>query len=247
MSTYTDRLQSLLPVPLARLWGRAWAVAHGAELDGLLQLAKRAAKAGFVGIAPPDAMPYHGRDRGIPALAGETMEAYRARLVGAWDTWSWATTRIGLREAILLGGFGGPTLYTQEEFPRPPSGGLWARFTVVFTGRATWDLDAAWDEAPTTTWDGRRIAPIESMDLVVARRGLETLLTTWKSARDRVTSVLIAGGSHLWDIEGMVWDDDVSTWDEGDTPIELESECWDDHLDWDSAGPSGHGSYDFFL
>jgi len=246
MSTYADRLRSLLPAPLAGFWGRAWAAAHGAELDGLLLQAKRAAKAGFVGIAPPDAMPSHGRDRGIPALTGEMMEAYRARLVAAWDTWSWATTRIGLREAILLGAFGGPTLYTQEEFPRPPAGGLWARFTIVFTGRATWDLDGVWDEVGMD-WDGRRVAPVESMDPLAVRRALEVLLTTWKSARDRVTSVIIARGSHLWDLDELVWDDDVSTWDEGDAVTELASESFDDELTWDPPGVSGHGSYDFFL
>ena len=239
MTFFREWLGTLLAAPLVDPWGLLWARSHGEALDALLEAAKDAVESRGVGDAPADALRYHGRDRVIPAIQGEAMEAYRARLVNAWFTWSWATTRIGLDEAIILAGFGAPTLYTNSQLPRPPRADWWARFTVVFTGRFVWDGGAHWDG--TADWDGRFPAPIETMDPVVARANLRAVLRQWKSARDRVTSVIIARGAWLWDT-GERWDTGL-LWDAGGGWEEWRAEPWDGVARWDSPD----FCWDFFL
>jgi hypothetical protein len=135
-------------------------------------------------------------------------------------------------QAIMLAGLGSPTLYTQRQLPRPPRPEWWARFTVVFNGMGTWDGGLPWDGA--WLWDSRVVAPIEAMDIDEARRVLRGAIGPWKSARDRVTSAIIARGAWLWD-DGHAWDAPTTTWDGG--PVtEVAAPTWDsDAMRWDDG------------
>lgn len=138
----------------------------------------------------------------------------------------------GIRGAILLAGLGAPTLYTQRQLPRPPRPEWWARFTIVFTGLATWDSGLRWDV--DFVWDARVAAPIETMDTDAARAMLRGAIGPWKSARDRVTSAIIARGAWLWD-DGRVWDAATTTWD-GETVTEIAAPTWDSSaMRWDDG------------
>lgn len=237
---YAIYLPSLLRGPLAGPWTSRWFASVGAQLDALLDALLDAALLVGPRGAPADAVGALGADRRTPRMAGETAAQHQSRIRAAWETWSWATTDRGIRDAIVLGGFGSPTIYPQRLLPMPPRPQWWARFTVVFSGRGAWDGALAWD-ADGSAWDGRLIAPVEGMATAEARTALRGILGTWKGARDRVTAVILARGSLLYDT-GETWDDDLSEWDEGDTPTEL-SDTWDDTASWDDQT----AVFDYFL
>lgn len=240
-TTYSDWLMALLPPPLAGRWGKALAGTIGGGINELLPLAKLAAKTALVADAPDDALAYHGRDRGLPQAPGESIDAHRARLAAAWESWRWAGSERAIRDALVLAQLGDAKLYAQRELPMPPRTTWWSRFTVVFSGRAIWDGSLPWDD-DLGLWDGRLVAPIEALTDAEARALLRAVIRPWKCARDRVTAVIVARGSLLWD-EGDAWDQPIA-WDGGDTPTELSSEPWDDVAPWDD--PSA-GVYDYLL
>jgi hypothetical protein len=73
--------------------GDRWITAVGGMLDLARNGARLAARAGLVAKCPDDAVPYHGEQRRIePLNASETVDAWRARLVDAWDHWDCGTT-----------------------------------------------------------------------------------------------------------------------------------------------------------
>lgn len=240
MSTYREWQSSLHPTSLAGRWGSAWGAALGAEKDRILGLAREAVTVRGLPEGDRAALDAGGADRGIPRLAGEGLDSYRDRLRGAWESWSWAGTPRGIRETLLLGALGGSTLYTDRVLPRPPSPSLWARYTVVFSGRVTWDAETAWD-TPGVDWDGTYKAGVGDLDPEDARSQLYGILRTWSNARDCVTSVIIARAAYLWDTS-ETWDSPVN-WDDGEAPTELAARDWDDTA---SAWDAPRDGWDFF-
>ena len=231
MSTYREWQPSLHPTSLAGRWGSAWGAALGAEKDRLRDLAVEAVTVRGLPEGDRAALDAGGADRGIPRLAGEGLDAYRDRLRGAWESWSWAGTPRGIREVIVLGTLGEVSILPNRTMPRPPSTAYWARYTLVFTGRPVWDAGTSWDD--DVGWDGRSADAIEVFTETEVRQRLYPLLRQWSSARDRVTSVIVARGSYLWDTEDT-WDSPI-TWDGGDTASEDASRPWDDTAsEWDS-------------
>ena len=230
--SYETYLPGLLRGPLARRWGRAWLGAVGAGFDRVLAAALDAAALVGPRAAPDDALGAYGADRALPSVDAEPPDAYRARLGGAWESWSWAGTARGIRETLLLGGLGGATIYANRVMPRAPGAHLWARYTLVFSGRATWDAEVTWDDGGTG-WDGVFKAAVGDLNPEDARARLWSILRPWSSARDRVTSVIVARGSYLWDTEDT-WDSPI-TWDGGDAASEYAARPWDDTAsEWDS-------------
>lgn len=238
--TYATYLPGLLRGPLAGRWGRAWLGAVGEALDEALAAVLSAAPLVGPRAAPDDSLGAYGADRGLPSVEAEPLTTYRARLVGAWESWSWAGTARGVRETLLLGGLGGATIYTERATPRPPSPSLWARYTLVFSGRATWDAEVTWDDGGTG-WDGVFKAAVGGLDPEDARARLWSILRTWSNARDRVTSVIIARAAYLWDT-AETWDSPVG-WDDGESPTELAARDWDDTA---SAWDAPRDGWDFF-
>lgn len=242
MTSYAVWLEALLPGPLAGRWGRGLARTIGESLDEVLPLAKAAAKAGLLADAPDDALAFHGEGRALPRGPGEDLDAYRARLIAAWQVWRWATTARSLRDALVLAELGGATIYPQRELPLlPRRAAWWSRFAVVFPGRAVYDAGATWD-GPGVAWEGRLPAGIEALPAAEARATLRAVIRPWKAARDRVTAAIVARGSRLWDT-GNAWDQPFA-WDEGDGVTRLGSETWDGTAKWDD--PSA-GVYDYLL
>lgn len=62
----------------------------GLPLDGFAQAARDAARQSMVTLCAPDALPHHGRDRGMARAPNEPAQAYAERLVGWLDAWQMA-------------------------------------------------------------------------------------------------------------------------------------------------------------
>lgn len=227
MTTYIEWQPSLHPTPLRGRWGTAWGASLGAAKDTALSLAKDAVKAGFVALAPGDALPELAADVQIDHVPGETDDSWRERIRGAWDSWAWAGTRYGIAYAVGLLGFGTPAVWTQAELPREGPAGTWARLTLLFFGVAGWD-GAVWDGFD---WDAREVQPIEGALTASTRGQLRRVLRQWINARDHVSSVIVGFGTTLWDLD--VWDG--FDWDDGDAdPVTWEAPAWDSsEATWD--------------
>lgn len=225
-------LLSKLPGPNRGPRGAALVTVIARHLDEAVSRAKVAAKVDLPSETPDDGLDALGRDRGIERVPLEDLDAFRARLTGAWEAWSWACTPRGVMTPILLAGLGAPSILPERVLPRPPDHSWWARFTIIFTGRVVWDGGFTWDES--FTWDARAVAPIETMDVDAARASLRRLIRPWKAARDRVTSVIIARGAWLWDA-GDTWDSPTTIWD-GATVTEIAAPLWDSTpMRWDDG------------
>lgn len=193
-NTFEQYQRALMPAGMAGPYGLAWAAAQGATKDGLALDAKEAVKARFVDLAPPDALPRLGSDRGIARAPGEGADSWRDRIAGAWESWSWVGTRYGIGYAVGLLGLGTPALWSWRDLPWDADASRWARIRVAFTGRATWGA-FAWGSA---LWGSRLVQPIESTSAATVRAMLTPILRQWINARDRVESVSIHRGNAIW-------------------------------------------------
>ncbi len=235
--------------PLRDATGRAWAAGLGATKDALLRASQDALLAGAITRCPDDAVYRIGLDTNIERLPGESLDSYRARLRGAWETWSWAGTATGVRTALNLLGWWGVWLPTVREIGHPdPYTHLWARFYVFITGNTvwdelTWDSGWKWDDRVTLdaselvwdsgwTWDTDTLWDVDiTADQL---RQIRLSLRKWRNARDRVAGLAFTFGAVLWDTE--VWDAEW-TWDAGGWPTTLGGPWrWDDDnlATWDT-------------
>lgn len=194
MSTYFAWQPTLQPAGLRGQWGERWGAVLGAEKDILVGLAKDAVTARFLPTAPSDALSLLGDERQIGRQSGEAESSFRARLAGAWESWSWVGTRYGVSLAVGLLGWGYPAVISYRELPWDSAADRWARLRVIFTGAAAW-TGSAWG---SWVWGSRLVEGIETVDPVVARVTLRRVLRQWINARDRVFAVTIARGGALW-------------------------------------------------
>lgn len=191
MSTFEEWQPTLHPTGLAGPWGRAWAVALGRHKDGALALAKEAVRARFLPDAPTDALARIGADRDLGRAENESDTSFRARLAGAWESWSWLGTKYGVGYAVGLLGYGTPAVYAWHKLPWDSNATRWARLLVAFTGAATFGSSVY---ASGVTYGGRDVQPIESATAATVRPQLRRVLRKWINARDRVERVLVARG-----------------------------------------------------
>jgi hypothetical protein len=198
VSTYREWQPSLHPTPLAGRWGAAWGAGLGTEKDRVLGLAREAVTVRGFPADDSGALDRAGSDRGIPRLSGEALASYRARLAGAWESWSWAGTSYGVALAVGLLGYGTPVV-RPVRYWHPGTSRPWAMIRVVYTGRLTW---GCWRWGTTTSdgprWGSRFKQGAEDVSSSTLRAQLRPLLRQWIGARDRVESVRIAWGSILW-------------------------------------------------
>ncbi|MBP6834372.1 MAG: hypothetical protein KA978_26535 [Deltaproteobacteria bacterium] len=234
MATYEEHLPGLYPTFLRGVWGHAWGAAEGAAYDAVLTAAKAAAKVGFVLVAPASALSYLSVDVGVERAPGEDNDSWRARIAGAWESWSWVGTRYGITLSVGLLGYGYPTVWSYRELPPDDDAARWARVLVYFRGLPAWDAGATWDG--DDEWDSdRSVDAIETADPMVVRPQLRRVLRQWINARDVVDRVVIASGGLLWDVDAL-WDGD-DVWDAGDAGDEWDAPEWDTDEDgavWDS-------------
>lgn len=246
--SYRDYQARLHHGPIRGPYGSAWAEALGQTKDDLLARTKESTKVGFVGVCADDALARHGEDFDLPRLPGEAIDTYRARLLGAWETWGWAGTEHGLRVALNLLGWWGVWLPTVRQLGHPdPYTNLWARYYVFITGEATWG-ELAWAsfnwgadltiDASAPAWGafdwGELLWGLDAADTVPAQ--IRATLRKWENARDRVANITFTFGAVLWGRE--TWG--LFDWGDGGDPTALGSAfAWGDY-DW---GTSAYGAF----
>ncbi len=154
----------------------------GLPLDILAEAADQATKARFPEFCPPDALPYHGRDRGIVRGLLEPAVSYRARLLLWRDSWRAAGVGRSMLDQIagfLLPNATGIRLWSQVGiiYNRAADGtldisrfpglwdwdgltSLWARFWILidsiddvpWSRDGTWGDGELWGDDPESTW-----------------------------------------------------------------------------------------------
>jgi hypothetical protein len=153
--TLRDMVRTLVPRNFQQKFGYGFLYSLATLGDTLYQMAVEAARVRFPSSAPDDALPYHGRDRGVARGPEETRDQYVARLLAWRDT----AKRVGHAHRIIqnvqdydLGNLGGSlpsvTLVTNTGtwFVLDSTGTITR--TVSLPGPSNWD----WDSRPDL-WD----------------------------------------------------------------------------------------------
>lgn len=95
--TLRDLVRSIVPWWMQQTWGYGYFYSIAQLGDLLIQQAIESARLNFPSSSPDEALPYHGRDRGIRRGPAESRDSYVSRLLG-WRTFA---KKRGSAEAIL--------------------------------------------------------------------------------------------------------------------------------------------------
>jgi hypothetical protein len=240
MATFRDAAWNLSPARLrtanaARMVYALFAV----ELDALAEAATQAVLARFPDRCPEDALPYHGRDRGIARGPLEPADSYRGRLLFWIEAWRGA----GIGSTLLdqIAGYIQPRtcrmriitqaglVYTREAngtFTVSRAAGswnwdgqtsLWSRFVVViYPGSDLWQQGPTWGGGGQWATPGRTWGTTATPEDVASVR---LLVKDWKPAQSLCESIIIAFDAASFDAAMTSWPDGnwalASKWDAG--------------------------------
>ncbi len=201
--TYREWQRRLAPPWLQEGAGGRFLEGLGEVKDGLAEHVRQAVLARMIQRAPEDVLAFIGEERLLPRFPGELVEAYRARLLAAWEFWRRAGTLPGLVYWLRAMGYE-PFVVEWHYYDRS----IWAEFSLYlwpyrpeFTTDRWDDGVGAWDDG--TTWD-YTIAGVEL-------RRVPELVREVKPAHSKIRSIYyIPGPRDVWD-DGAVWDDG-GTW-----------------------------------
>lgn len=202
MATFRDTAWRLSPARLRT--ARAARMVYsfiGIPLDAIAEAASQAVRARFPDQCPEDALPYHGRDRGIVRGPREPAASYRARLL----LWLAAWRGAGVGRAMLdqIAGYLTPNacrirvwtqvgvVYTREadgsfSITRPATPwnwdadvSLWSRFWVIIysLNGAPWSRDGTWGDGDVWGSDGTTWGSTASSDEV---QSIRSIIGEWK-------------------------------------------------------------------
>lgn len=96
MADVKDYVRAIAPPWLLAAYGEALLLVLGLIGDAHGEGTREAVALRFVDAAPLDALDDHGADRQIARAPGEGLEAFRQRLLQAWDAWALAGTGAGI-------------------------------------------------------------------------------------------------------------------------------------------------------
>lgn len=104
-TSFLEYQQRAAPSWLQKPWGRAWNGAFGALKDIVRAGFVYAVKTWTISSSPPDHLAAHGWDRDLERYPGESVEGYRTRLLGAFDSYAWTGTDKGVVDELAAAGF----------------------------------------------------------------------------------------------------------------------------------------------
>lgn len=151
---YADWLPAQMPTSLQGPWGERLARALGEEFDEQAGNLRAAVLSAFPEHAPADALAYIGRELSLPQGAGETDDAYAARLTQAFSAWKRAGSHPALLEQLKLAGLDYANMYVIQANGRRSS--IDASNAVTFADGPPVQFVA---EQVSPNWDQSKLGP----------------------------------------------------------------------------------------
>lgn len=195
MADLIDITLDRMPSWLLGLWGRAWAVVHGAAKEAYAQASREATKARLASTAPSDALTYCAGNVGFARARNESQTALRARILRAFQIWQYCGTRKGLIDALdgLFPEYP-PSAEIEEYWDDPASfdgdDTRWARFRLEVS-IPHWGAAPLWD---AFHWDDGSHWDLTAPDAEI--RAVKDTIHRWTPAYARCVRlrVRVAGG-----------------------------------------------------
>jgi hypothetical protein len=189
---YETWLPELAPPWLQGPRGRALLEGWGKLLDEYASYAATSILARFVQLAPEDAVNLLGTERGFTRFPGESLDAWRVRVLGAWEFWRWSGTDYGMRLALAQLGYNSATVSVWSY-----DSARWSEFDVyVYAG--------------TRSYDG---SPEE-------RNRILAIINQIKPAHTRLATLqYVPSGPLNWNPAGLTWNPPGQVW--GAPPVVL--------------------------
>lgn len=125
-----DHQLSLCPPWLLERYGEALQLVLGLAKDAIAEGAREAVVQRFVRHCAADALKHHGSERQIFRAPGESLEAYRTRLIQAWEAWSKAGTAAGILLQLEPAGVTNATI-TEGASIDPAVTSSWAKWYLT--------------------------------------------------------------------------------------------------------------------
>lgn len=203
MPGFLDYFKGRLPAWYRRPFGLGWHEAKSIMFDVIADLARSAIKARSLERAPLDALPRIASDRTLERRPGESSEAWRARLLNAWDEWQWGGTKKGVKDNLVGIGYPGAAVYEYWDWP-DGNDEQWARFWVVL------NQPHGIQEPPVigdgiTVGDGT-IVGVGGVDEDEFFRIIRTV-RTWQSGHSHFEELIAVTSGHLIGEDGFVVSD----------------------------------------
>ena len=228
---YQRWLVEISPPWLRGVRGASFISGLGTALDESTALTITGILARFADRAPEDALIFLGTERALIRYSGESNDAFRARVLGAWDFWQWAGTEYGMRRWLKVAGY---EARIHEHFRDDPS--IWAEFSLYLWPYRPEFITDRWDDEVGAWDDG------SNWDYTIAGAELQRvpeLVKEVKPAHAKVRSIYyVPGPRDVWGDE-MFWDnrmfwDDGTLWDDG--TVWDDEIIWNDEIVWDDGG-----------
>lgn len=164
----------------------------GQAKDEYLELFTTGILARFLFAAPEDAVNLLGSERGLTRYPGETLEAWRIRVLGAWEFWQWSGTEYGMGLALSQLGYSSAVVPVWTYDPA-----RWSEFDIYLY-------------AASRSYDGT----------ATEKNRILGVINQVKSAHTRLGLVqYIPFGNLTWDPPGLTWDPAGRVW--GSAPVVL--------------------------
>lgn len=189
---YRRWLAQIVPPWLQQTRGQALMSGLGEALDNEASLTATGVLARFITPTSDDSLPIIGSERLLNRYPGESIDAFRQRVLGAWDFWVWAGTEYGLSIALAQLGYDSAiTPVWSYDSSR------WSEFEV-FIYPATRSYDGTQEE----------------------KNRILGVVNQIKPAHTKLAQLTyVSFGPLTWDPPGLTWDPPGQVW--GDTPIVL--------------------------
>jgi hypothetical protein len=246
VTDYLDYEVGLAPPYLQGFWGRRWLGAFGYLKDTIIDGCKQAIKARFVKIAPEDAVPFIGAERGIERAPNEAFGSYKTRVENAWDIWLHAGSSEAHVNALSAFGVSRSAVWvfnTHSGFAWD-SNTYWSRLWIVITAgghpwtQELWNDGGIWDD--TGTWDTTATVG----EVAAIRRAVRQ----FKSGQTYPVALFVALSGDVW---GPGFWDEPGTWDTtaGKVAMWLLGHTWGEEAHWGGSGGTWNdaGTYDSII
>jgi hypothetical protein len=164
----------------------------GAGLDENASLTATGVLARFTARAPEDALATLGAERNLTRYPAESGDAFRARVLGAWEFWQWAGTEYGLGLALSQLGYNSAIVPVRNY-----DNTRWSEFDVYLY-------------AGSRSYDG---SPEE-------RNRILAIINQIKPAHTRLATLrYVPSGPLNWNPAGLTWNPPGQVW--GAPPVVL--------------------------